>query len=693
MYRYAILSLLLPFVADLPSVSAQKNYPPVLSGSTAMTYKTVGDVQLKMWVYSPDGHDAERDHRPAIVFFFGGGWNAGTPQQFETHCQYLASRGMVAATADYRVATRHGCKAEACVEDAKSAIRWLRQNAEKLGIDPQRICAGGGSSGGHTACCSGVIRGFEADGEDHSISSKPNAMALFNPAVLIAPLDGFDVPSSLQEKFADIASRTGVPPEDISPIHHVHDELPPTIIFHGIADPIVPYSTVVEYGRLATAAGNRCEVNGFADAAHGFFNFGRGKTEAEKEQSEQWRRRTLRQLDEFLSSLKWLDTNRPDRIVDHDFVTLRGHYENSFVRFAKEKKGHVAFLGGSITEMEGYRPRIAQWLQKRFPETSFQFTNAGISSTCSNTGAFRLQRDVLSKGPVDLLFVEFAVNDDQDAAHSGDGCTHGMEGIIRQTRTHNLRADIVMTHFVNPGMLKTLGDGKEIRSASRHEEVARRYRVSSVYLSKIVGAKIINGSLTWKQFGGTHPKDTGNQLAADMATSILEEAWRGLKTESPAPAHHGALPEPVLSTSFSNGRLLNPSAVRSHDGWQVSVPDWKVIAGAKRSRFLDIPMLHSSTPGATAEFEFFGNAVGVYLVAGPDAGQLEFKIDDADWQVAELFHRFSKGLHYPRTVIFAAGLSDGEHSVKIRVAKSHNQSSKGTAVRIIGLAINATDTE
>jgi hypothetical protein len=112
-------------------------------------------------------------------------------------------------------------------------------------------------------------------------------------------------------------------------------------------------------------------------------------------------------------------------------VVLRGNLENSRQQFERANKGNVVFLGGSITEMEGYRPMVCSLLEERFPKTEFTFTNAGIGSTCSTTGAFRLRRDVLDHGPVDLLFVEFAVNDDQDGHLSREECIRGMEGVVR----------------------------------------------------------------------------------------------------------------------------------------------------------------------------------------------------------------------------------------------------------------------
>ena len=106
-----------------------------LPGSRAEVYKTIGDVKLKIYIYEPKGHKAGVK-RPAIVFFFGGGWRGGTPKQFLEHCRYLASKGMVAMTADYRVSSRQGTKPFHCVRDGKSAVRWVRQNARRLGIDP-----------------------------------------------------------------------------------------------------------------------------------------------------------------------------------------------------------------------------------------------------------------------------------------------------------------------------------------------------------------------------------------------------------------------------------------------------------------------------------------------------------------------------------------------------------------------------
>ena len=128
-----------------------------------VVYKEIKNAKLKLHVFEPKGHKGS-DRRPAIVFFFGGGWVGGTPGQFYPHCTYLASRGMVAFAAEYRVKSRHNVTPYECVTDGKSAVRWIRANAETLGIDKDRLAAGGGSAGAHVAACTGTIDGLDEKG-------------------------------------------------------------------------------------------------------------------------------------------------------------------------------------------------------------------------------------------------------------------------------------------------------------------------------------------------------------------------------------------------------------------------------------------------------------------------------------------------------------------------------------------------
>jgi lysophospholipase L1-like esterase len=369
-----------------------------------------------------------------------------------------------------------------------------------------------------------------------------------------------------------------------------------------------------------------------------------------------------------------------------DVVLPRGGLDNSRLRFERDKKGHVAFLGGSITEMNGYRPRVMDLLKRRFPEAAFQFTDAGLASTCSTTGAFRLEADVLSNGPVDLLFVEFAVNDDQDAGHSRESCVRGMEGIVRHARRHNPRADIVITYFLNPEMLETLQAGKTPLTIAAHEEVAAHYGVPSVHLAKEVARRVGAGTLTWKDYGGTHPAKAGNALAADLIDGLLERVWaRPAEAAPPRP-----LPEPLDPLCYERGRFIDPGQARFGPKWTLGVPDWPKIPGNLRDRFKGLPVLEG-TLGRTSRdlvLEFEGTAIGAYVLAGPDAGVAHFYIGD-DFEKGErvnFHHRFSKDLHYPRTVMFATGLKPGKHKLTLGVAGVTY--SDGYALRILKFVVN-----
>lgn len=278
-------------VAVLSSpAAAQRTYPPVLNEAKSHVYKTVAGTELSLWVFSPKDHQPT-DSRPAIVFFFGGGWKNGSPTQFEQQCRYLVSRGMVAITADYRVASRHGVKAVECVRDAKSAIRWVRSHAKEMGIDPKRIAAGGGSAGGHLAACAGVLSEFDENKEDASVSSRPDAMVLFNPAVSFdAALAGDD------KRAAGLPERLGVEPEQLSPAHHIHRGLPPALVLIGTKDFLIEGNR--QFVDRMKAAGNRCDLDLYEGREHGFFNYGRrGSADFLK---------TTESMDRFLTSLGYL---------------------------------------------------------------------------------------------------------------------------------------------------------------------------------------------------------------------------------------------------------------------------------------------------------------------------------------------------------------------------------------------------
>ncbi len=369
-------------------------------------------------------------------------------------------------------------------------------------------------------------------------------------------------------------------------------------------------------------------------------------------------------------------------------IHFRGSLTNSRVQFQRAGKGHVAFIGGSITEMNGYRPMLCELLTKRFPDTQFTFTDAGIASTCSTTGAFRLKTDVLSKGPVDLFFIEFAVNDDQDAANARRDCIRGMEGIVRQCREHNPNMDIVITYFTNPGMVETIQNGNTPVSSGAHEEVARHYGVCSIDLAAEVTRQITAGQLTWQKYGGTHPAPLGNAICVGMIDRMMSAAWKGPLPANAKKEPHPAPEQPLDERHYGSGRFVDPSRAKAQSPWQLHVPAWKELPGACRGRFAPKRLLCANEPGARLTLEFRGTAVGAYVLAGPDAGIVEVSVDGGAPRQVDLFHRFSRGLHYPRTVMFDADLSPAEHTLTLRIVGEKNEQSKGHAVRVLQFVAN-----
>src|SRR4051794_31281433 len=124
----AFLSLVTDIPAALKPIDADLQ---PLGNKAVATYKTTPPGDLKMNFYFPPGWK-KADRRPAIVFFFGGSCATGSPAQFASTAEYFATRGLVAAAAEYRIESIHHTPPQSCAEDGKSAIRWLRMNAPSL---------------------------------------------------------------------------------------------------------------------------------------------------------------------------------------------------------------------------------------------------------------------------------------------------------------------------------------------------------------------------------------------------------------------------------------------------------------------------------------------------------------------------------------------------------------------------------
>jgi acetyl esterase/lipase len=243
-------------------------------------YKKVDTTPLKMKVLYPDSLKENKLY-PCVVFFFGGGWKTGNLNQFTNQAKHFNQKGMICFLVDYRVQSRQGTMPFESLKDAKSAIRFIRENAMQFQIDKDAVVASGGSAGGHLAAATALIDSFNENTDDFSVSAKPNALMLFNPVIDNGPGGyGFE--------------RIGDAYKIFSPLHNIQKGAPPTIIFLGTKDNLIPVQTVQYYKTVMEKVGSRCDVFLYEGATHGFFN------------KQIYLEKTLAEADTFLQSLGFI---------------------------------------------------------------------------------------------------------------------------------------------------------------------------------------------------------------------------------------------------------------------------------------------------------------------------------------------------------------------------------------------------
>lgn len=251
-------------------------------------YKTVGQVTLSVSIFNPPGHDPKKPV-PGIVFFHGGGFNIGAPSNFYAQARYLATRGLVAISVEYRIRSRHQTTQREAIMDAFSAMRWVRQHTAELGLDPKRIAVSGGSAGGFLAAAVATLSGPDEPGENTATSTRPDALILFNSMIDRGPGS---------RAFAKVEAAMGDKWKTISPLHNLYRDFPPTIHFLGRADKNITVASAQKMKTEIEKVGGRCDLHLYDDQEHGFFNYGRA--------GNVHYRLTLIETDKFLTSLGWL---------------------------------------------------------------------------------------------------------------------------------------------------------------------------------------------------------------------------------------------------------------------------------------------------------------------------------------------------------------------------------------------------
>jgi acetyl esterase/lipase len=225
-----------------------------LTPTRKIVYKKVADRELSLHVFQPEGWKAS-DKRVGYVTIHGGGWTGMGPERMYAFADHFAKLGLVSISVQYRLASvKTNTTVFDCVKDVRSAIRYVRAHADELGIAPGKIIASGGSAGGHLAASTAMFDVNEGS-DDLNIPPTPNALVLLFPVI---------------DTSAEGNARIGERWKELSPAHNVRPGLPPTIIFHGTADPTTPFKGAQIFHDAMLKAGNRSELVIHEGGGHGY---------------------------------------------------------------------------------------------------------------------------------------------------------------------------------------------------------------------------------------------------------------------------------------------------------------------------------------------------------------------------------------------------------------------------------------
>ena len=260
----------LAIVSGVVQYSVAADPAPEIAFEVGVEYSNPDDQHLAMNIALPK---AATELRPAILCIHGGGFRAGKRDSYDGLCQQLAERGYVAATTSYRLAPKY--QFPAAVHDVKAAVRFLRANAAKYQIDPDRIGVVGGSAGGHLAQFLGVTAGvaqFEGDGGHPTVSSHVSCVVNFYGPSDFTKSYGKSVDAAevLPLWFGGDLTTKLHPHQLGSPLNWVTPEAAPTLLIHGTEDKYVAFEQAEWMHTRYQQVGAEVELLKLEGAGHGF---------------------------------------------------------------------------------------------------------------------------------------------------------------------------------------------------------------------------------------------------------------------------------------------------------------------------------------------------------------------------------------------------------------------------------------
>jgi sialidase-1 len=375
------------------------------------------------------------------------------------------------------------------------------------------------------------------------------------------------------------------------------------------------------------------------------------------------------------------------RLPNNRYFTVRGGLNNFYKVVSIQKEATVAFAGGSITFNPGWREKVCDYLTKEFPATHFRFIAAGIPSLGSLPHSFRLQRDVLDSGKIDLLFLEAAVN---DRVNNTDSLTQvrALEGIVRHMFKANPRANIILMSFADPDKNNDYAQHLIPVEVNNHERVAAHYGLPSINLAKEVSERLQHKEFSWeKDFIDLHPSPFGQQLYFESIKALLDTCFKQAP-DLELSLKKNRLPLHLDKYNFDKGRYVTIDKAHYNSGWKLDASWVPSDNLPTRKGFVHQPMLISTFPGATLRFNFRGNAVGIAIVSGADAGIIAYSIDGSPFVKYNLYTNWSSSLYLPWYILLGSGLKNGFHELKIKIDPGKDPRSKGNACRVVYFLVN-----
>lgn len=346
----------------------------------------------------------------------------------------------------------------------------------------------------------------------------------------------------------------------------------------------------------------------------------------------------------------------------------RAGLPNFFHKIKNNRTTRVGFIGGSITAANGWRPKVVTWMKEEYSNTKVIEYNAAIGGTNSKYGVFRMEEQLLSKDDLDLIFIEFAVNDNPG---TGSDVEKSIEGMIRKIWMKNPATDICFVYTLRNTSLPDIENGNMGLTASKHDSIAGYYNIPSIFWGtewyKLIEAgtavifdKIVNQQTSMNASGQyvlttdyVHPTDYGHQVYTD----VLKRSFKAIE-RNPGACNHEIKP-PLIEDNYVDAGMITSRSINNHGMEMVDKPGQNDYL----DRFFDgdVNFLVSKGSDTYCEFNYTGEMIGLNLVIGPSTGRYIIEVDGKPHE----FNAFDGYCSYWRRHYRFVELESGKHHVKI----------------------------